>query len=69
MATKRERGEGREGRRRINGRKQRCCGVWKKGKLRRISRVLIHNGPLDTNVQTASIGSNLLSPPAPQGNV
>lgn len=57
MATGREWGEGREGRRRINGRKQRCCGVWKKGKLGKISKTLRHNGPLDSNIQTLSICS------------
>lgn len=41
----------------------------KKGKLAKISRVLRHNGTLDTNVQTPSMDSSPLSPPAFQGNV
>lgn len=66
MATKREWGEGREGRRRINGKKQRCCGGWKKGEWGRISRVLGLNAHLYTNVQAPSVSADVLSPPAPQ---
>lgn len=66
MATKREWGEGREGRRRINGKKQRCCGGWKKGEWGRISRVLRLNARLYTNVQATSVSADVLSPPAPQ---